>query len=198
MPWKPATTRVLPSSRSRAHERGIHVEDAAAGVRAGGVDARLAAGDGGRVHADLLQRHGDQGDRLLLAGGQQDVEFAFARVFREVLGHLDQAVGHAGHGGNHGDDLVALVAGAFDPRGDVADAVERADGGAAVFLNDEGHGWSGGSEGERRRIGKEIEAREIISAAGSPRMRVSNFSPAFLTVLFSSVTFPILNKNPCL
>ena len=62
---------------------------------------------------------------------------------RKVLGHLDQAVGDAGHGGDDRDHLVAFVAGAFDACGNVADAIEGADRGAAVFLNDEGHGWSG-------------------------------------------------------
>ena len=133
----------FPFIEETAHQRGVHVEDAAAGVGAGGADARLAAGDGGGVHALLLQSHGNEGDRLLLAGGQQYVEFAFARVFREFLGHFDEAIGDTGHGGNHGHDLVSFVTGAFHPCGDVADAVKRADGGAAVFLNDESHGLSG-------------------------------------------------------
>ena len=130
----------FPLIKESAHQGGIHVEDAAAGVGAGGVDARLAAGDGGGVHTLLLEGHGDECDRLLLAGGQQHIEFALARVFRKLLGHLDETIGDAGHRGNHGDNLIALVAGAFHPGGDIADSVESADGGAAVFLNDEGHG----------------------------------------------------------
>ena len=104
------------------------------------MDAGLAAGDRGGFHAEFVQGDGEQGDGLLFAGGEEHVELALAGIFREFLGHLDQAIGHAGHGGDHGDDLVSLVAGAFHPRGDVADPVKRADGGSAVFLNNEGHG----------------------------------------------------------
>ncbi len=125
------------------HERGIHVEDAPAGVGAGGEDARLAAGDGAGVLAEFVEGDGEESDGLLLAGGEKHVELTFGRIFGKLLGHLDQVVSHAGHGGNDGDDLVSLLAGAFHPRGDIADPVERADGGAAVFLNDECHGWSG-------------------------------------------------------
>jgi hypothetical protein len=35
-----------------------------------------------------VEGHGDQRDRLLLAGGEQDVEFALAGVFREVAAIL--------------------------------------------------------------------------------------------------------------
>ena len=125
-----------------AHQRGIHVENATAGVRAGGVDASLTTGDRHRIDAKLAQSHRDQRNRLLLAGSQQHIEFAFAGITRKIFGHLDEAIGHARHRGNHCDHLIARIASAFDARGDIAHAIDRADGSAAVFLNDEGHGWS--------------------------------------------------------
>jgi hypothetical protein len=42
-------------------------------------------------------------------------------------------------GADDGDHLVALVAQAFDARCNIADAVEAADGGASVFLNNQCH-----------------------------------------------------------
>src|SRR5690606_22899588 len=97
---------------------------------------------------------GDEGDGLLLAGGHEDVEFPLAGVFREFLGHADEAVSNAGHGGNNSDDLIACVAGALDAGGDVADAVDAADRSAAVFLNNESHGCGAGSEGGDGGLGK--------------------------------------------
>ena len=137
------------------HVGGVDVLDPAAGVGAPGVDARLAAGDGNGGDVDFVEGHRDQRDRLLLAGGKEHVHLALGRVFAEFLGHFDQAVGDAGHRGNDGDHLVAGVAGALEARGDVAHAVDGADGGAAVFLDDEGHGLgAAGSEGKGPGLGK--------------------------------------------
>jgi hypothetical protein len=52
------------------------------------------------------------------------------------MGHADQAVRHARHGRQDNDDIVALVIGAGHPSGDIADAVEIGDRGAAEFLYD--------------------------------------------------------------
>ena len=57
----------------------------------------------------------------------------------ELIGHTEQLVSDAAHGGNDRNDLVALISQAFDPRRNVADAVEATDGCAAVFLNNQCH-----------------------------------------------------------
>ena len=62
------------------------------------MDAGLAAGDGCGVDACFHEGHGDEGDGLLFAGGEEDVEFAFGGVFGEFPGHFDEAIGDAGHG----------------------------------------------------------------------------------------------------
>lgn len=85
-------------SEEFVHEGGVDVEDATAGMGAGGLDARLATGDGYGVDAEVLECHGDEGDGLLLAGGYEDVELAFRGEFGELVGHFDEAIGDAGHG----------------------------------------------------------------------------------------------------
>ena len=52
---------------------------------------------------------------------------------------IQQAIGFPAHGGDHDHHLVALLAGRDHAVRDRVDAVETADGGAAVFLDDERH-----------------------------------------------------------
>ena len=59
---------------------------------------------------DGMQRDGGQGDGGLFACGQEHVHFPFVGQRHQFLGHLDQVVGHAAHGGNDDDNLVALRA----------------------------------------------------------------------------------------
>jgi hypothetical protein len=86
-----------------------------------------------------MEGHHRQGDGLLLADGHEDVHLAFVRKLREGLGARDEVVGHAAAGGNHDDHAVALGPLLLDLGRDVLDAVDVADGSAAVFLDDEGH-----------------------------------------------------------
>jgi hypothetical protein len=62
------------------------------------------------------------------------------------FGAGDELVGHARAGGDDDNEFVALVARRLDAQGDVLDAFDVTDGGAAVFLDDSGHG---GNCGER-------------------------------------------------
>src|SRR5205085_5970568 len=67
------------------------------------------------------------------------VELARVGIRRNVLGEAEQAVRLAGHcRGNH-DELMAFAMEARDTLRDVADALDAADGRAAVFLDDQGH-----------------------------------------------------------
>ncbi len=81
------------------------------GMNAVGDDARLRAGQRNGGNAERMQRDGRQRDGRLLAGGQQHVHLALAGQRHDFLGQLDQVVGHAAHGGDDDDDLVALARG---------------------------------------------------------------------------------------
>ena len=79
------------------------------GVNAIGDDARLRAGQRHGRDIQGMQRHGRERDGGLLAGGQEHVHLALAGQRHDFLGQLDEIVGHAAHGGNDHDDLVALL-----------------------------------------------------------------------------------------
>ena len=106
---------------------------------AAGEDAGLPSGGGNSVDSDLVQSDGKEGDGLLFSRREENVELAFGRLLTKFIGHADQFVGHTAHRRNHGDDLIAFIALRFDALSDISNAVNRADGGAAVFLNDESH-----------------------------------------------------------
>jgi len=76
----------------------------------------------------------------LFADGEKLVEFALAGIGADGFGAGDELVGHSGAGRDDDDDLVAFVAGAFDTLGDFFNAFDVTDGGAAIFLDDTGHG----------------------------------------------------------
>ena len=76
---------------------------------------------------------------MLVAVGA--VYYAGARIglTLHLFGKRDQPVGFAGHRRYHNHNLMPLVPPLGDPSGDVLDALGAADGGAAVFLNDQSH-----------------------------------------------------------
>ena len=106
---------------------------------AGGAHAHLAAGERARRDAAFAQRHGQQRDRHLFAGGQQHVHFARIRFARDAGGEVDQPVGVIAHGGDDDGDAIAALAHGGDFFGDALDQLDGADRGAAVFLDDQGH-----------------------------------------------------------
>ena len=89
--------------------------------------------------SDRMQRNGGQRDGRLFAGGQQHIHLPLAGQRHDFFGQLDQIVGHAAHGGDDDDDLVALRVIFGHARGDILDAFGVADRSAAVFLNDQSH-----------------------------------------------------------
>ena len=129
----------LPASSSAWTCLRRDVLDFRLGVDAVGDDARLRAGQRNGRDVQRMQRHGRERDGRLFAGGQEHVHLAFARQRHDFLGELDEAVGHAAHGGNDDDDLVALRVIFRHARGDILDAVGVAHRSAAIFLNDQGH-----------------------------------------------------------
>ncbi len=120
------------------HSLFVDAEDARLGEGIVGEDA-LGAGVALGLEAHFHQRHGQQGDGDLFAGGHQHIQFARVGLALDFLGQRDQAVGFAAHGGNHDDDLVTLGPKTGDALRDVLDALDAADRGAAVFLYDECH-----------------------------------------------------------
>ena len=61
-----------------------------------------------------------------------------AKIYRSLS--LDEVIRDAGHGGDHGDNGMAGLLRGDDAAGDIEDALGGADGGAAVFLDDDAHG----------------------------------------------------------
>jgi hypothetical protein len=116
------------------------VEDLGLGVGAIGDDAGLGAGERDGAEAQPLESEGEERDGLLLAGGKKHVDLARSGLGIDLAGELDQAVGDAGHGGDDDDEPMPLAVGFRHTRGDMADALGRADGAAAIFLDDERHG----------------------------------------------------------
>jgi hypothetical protein len=113
----------------------VDMTDARLGVRAVGEDAHLAAGVGTGRLAARLQRDAQQRDGDLLAGGEQHVHLARRRAPGNFLGHFQQPVGFTGHGRDHHDHVVALLAVPDHLVGDVLDALQAANRSAAVFLD---------------------------------------------------------------
>ena len=110
-------------------------------VRPVGVDRHLPALPGAGVHPDRLQRDGGQARGHLLAGRDDRVVFPGVVQWRKILAPFNQLVRHAGHGGDDDGHLVPSLDLALDAGGDIADAVEIGDGGAAEFHHDAGHAW---------------------------------------------------------
>ncbi len=131
---------------------GRDVVDLGLGMDAVGHDAGLGAGEGDGGDIDGVKGDGRERDRLLFAGGEEHVHLAFAGQRREVLGEFDEAVGHAAHGRDDDDQLVAAGAVFGHAPGDVLEAVRVADGGSAVLLDDQGHGML--RPAGARRLGK--------------------------------------------
>jgi hypothetical protein len=103
------------------------------------LDTRLRSRERDRLAVLRVDGHGRQRDRLLLARGQQHVQFAFRRAGGDFVCQLQQAVRDPGHRGNHGDDLMPRSLRLEQTSRDILDALGTADRGAAVFLDDE-HG----------------------------------------------------------
>ncbi len=118
-----------------AHLAVVDLFNAGLGVGVVGADGDLAAGVGTGAHVELLQRHGQQRDGDLLAGGDQHVHLPRRRVVVHAVGQFDQAVGFTAHGGDHHDHLITTFPEARHPFGDGLNAFDGAYRGAAVFLD---------------------------------------------------------------
>ena len=157
-----------------AHVLLVDAEDARLGERVVGQDAHLPAGVALGLVAHFLERDREQSDRHLLAGGRDDVELPWIGVGRELLGERQQAVGLAGHRRHDDDELVTLAMEARHAARHVLDAIGGADGGAAVFLDDQGHlrFFAAG----KVCIGRGFRARGIRASRWCRRSRTSSTS----------------------
>src|SRR4051794_5431408 len=108
-----------------------------------GDDAGLRAGEGPRLVPMGGDRDGQQRHRDALPRGEQHVQLTSGRLVGDLAGLIEQLVGGVTHGGDHDDDVVAVFLGTDDPFGDALHVRGGGDGGAAVLLDDEGHGSTG-------------------------------------------------------
>ena len=89
-----------------------------------------------------MDGHGHEGDGDLFAGGEELVELALGGIFADLFGQIEQFVGGLAHGGDDGDDLVALFLGGDDALGGEMDFGRVGYRGAAEFLDDQSHAAS--------------------------------------------------------
>ena len=122
-----------------AHFGVVDVFDAGFGVGVVGFQRHLPAGVAFGFDADAFERHRQQADGDLLAGGEDDVEFARIGNFLNFLRQGNQAVGFAAHRGHHHHHVVPFGAGFGHPFGNVFNPFDGTDRGAAVFLNNQSH-----------------------------------------------------------
>ena len=97
-PCAPPTTGVRPSSQRRHEPLGAELDDLGVGVGAVGDEPGLAAGEAVGRHAEVVQRHAEQGGGLALAGGDEHVHLPARPDLGHVAGQPDQLVGLLAHG----------------------------------------------------------------------------------------------------
>ena len=122
----------------RATRVGANVDDARLTVRVVGLDAGLIAGEAGSRDADSLQFHRQQAGGDLFADGNHGIAFLDG-VGVDLGAQADQTVGLAGHRRNDDDESLVLATVVFDSGGDRTDAINGANGGPSVFLNNQFH-----------------------------------------------------------
>ncbi|MNS27702.1 hypothetical protein D3C72_596560 [compost metagenome] len=115
---------------------GLDVGDLGLGVQRLGADARLGARQGNRLVARVVDGHRHQGDRDLLAGGEQHVDLARGGLAGDLVHQVDQLVGGVAHGRHHHHHLVAVRAGPGDPLGHFLNPLGGGDGGPTELLDD--------------------------------------------------------------
>ena len=127
------------SGRQRLVEkRAFDGLDPGIAVDARGAD-QLPAHEAARLEAHVLEGHGEQPGRHLLATGNNHVIFLRVVERGGLAAQLDEAVGLAGHGGDDDEHLVAALRLAPDTLGDASDALDPRHRRAAEFHDDARH-----------------------------------------------------------
>lgn len=120
---------------------GIDAEDASLGMIGGGAHTDLGAGERNGGLPKFLERHGEQSDGDLFAGGEKHIHLAgvggLIRLIVDALREGDQIVGGIAHSGDDDDDLIVGMFIVEDSISDVEDFISGRDGAAAEFLNNE-------------------------------------------------------------
>ena len=92
---------------------------------------------------EFVNGHGQHGHGDAFAGRQEHVQLsAGAGLGGDLLCEIEQIVGRVTHGGDHDDDVVALVLGVDHALRDPLDTLGVGNRRTAEFLNDEAHGVS--------------------------------------------------------
>ena len=142
--------RDAPGVERIADTIGAHRDDARAAVRGVGDDARLQARERHGVTPQVVDRHRQERDRDLLAGGEEHVALAGMRApdtcpasstSSSVVSPIAETTTHT----CAPDEAVAT-----DALGDAKDPLRARDGAAAVLLDDERHVQKLSGAGRRR------------------------------------------------
>ena len=163
-PWKPATTAIWPFFSVSKIFEPFDGLDARLRERAVGEDLHLVTEERARLAALVLDGHRGERGGDLLAGRGDDVHLARVGHADHLVREAEEAIRLAAHRADDDDDVVALLLRSDGATRDVADAVDRADGRATEFLDDESHesAWFTNLFAVRQRAG-----RRIGIAAGS-------------------------------
>ena len=151
-----------PGRQGLAQAVRLDLEDLGPAVVVVGDDAHLAPGEGGRLDAQLGQRHAQEGHGDPLPGADQHVVLTGRLDAAHAVGQPDEVVGRLAHGAHHGHHLDALPAGAGDVVGHGADAVGVADRGTPEFLDDHRHSHDVNGPGRPSR--DSVRSRPINTA----------------------------------
>ena len=122
-----------------------NVEDLGPGMRAVGEDARLRARERAGAVPEVVERHRDQRARDPLAGGEEHVHLARVGPVRDLAGQGHQGVGRLAARRDHGEDVVALLAGVRHAPRHVLDLVRVGDRAAAELHHPQADGRPPGS-----------------------------------------------------
>ena len=148
---------------------GANLDDLGLGVLGVGDHAGLTAGERVGGHAEVVQRHAQQGHGLALPSGDQHVHLSTRAAPRHLVGQVQQVVGLGPHGADDNDHLVSLAVAAGHVVGHRADPLGVGDGRAAEFLDDQA-AVDGGHDtrGYQRAFGSQpmVFCRRVPSRAG--------------------------------
>ena len=114
---------ILPLASASLTRSRADLGDLGLGVHGVGHDAHLRAGERHRVEAARVDRHREQRDRDLLAGGEQHVHLALGGLGADVAGERDELVGDVPHRRDDRHHVVARLLACDEAIGDRADAV---------------------------------------------------------------------------
>ena len=118
---------------------GLDVLDPGLAMHAIGPERQLPGEPGAGVDPDILQGHGQQAARHLLACRDDGVVFAGVMQHAHLARIADQLIGDPGHGRDDDGHFIAGIDFFLDPLSHILDAFNIGDGRAAELLHDTRH-----------------------------------------------------------